>query len=116
MREFLKDKDTKELKNEESEEKEIFPDRSDFRINSYFTAIHRGEIFNLYPIGKLFEKYLIDEVNIFKDTDVVRSVEIKTYSDAIRYMNETKLNYLKHYKVYLSKALILNINSLIRML
>ncbi len=88
------EEESNEVENEENESI-LF---KEFKSYSFFKAVHRAEIFNSYPFGKFFEKTLINRIKDLGD----KVAEVNSYQDAIKFLHDLKLNYMRHYEFYLS--------------
>jgi len=81
---------------------------NEFQSIYFFRDIHRAEIFNTMPLGKMFEMILLEGIKELLESKTTlnqnghKNLEINNCSDAFKYLHDQKLNYMTHYRLYFS--------------
>jgi len=72
----------------------------DLGVVNYFQPIHRAELFNIFPLGQKFMRQIQEELKVIKEE--LSSNTRDQNKDPIKFLHEVKLNYTKHYQLYIS--------------
>ena len=70
---------------------------ADLGVVNYFQPIHRAELFNVFPLGQKFMRQIQEELKIKEELS-----SRDQNKDPIKFLHEVKLNYTKHYEIYIS--------------